>query len=462
MIDGNTHTSYFTPSPVLYKIDFLSQKLRKKQITMTSITQKNMSNDYTVLGNGKVSNVGLYKTGGNMVTEDWDANYVPDDWEDLEDDRAGYTDDEETNDDVDQGNTQAREARRKLLDNISEKTKQKQEEQQEQDALDCKEIKERLNWLEENKLKEKDTTLDHQEYPVLGASPPVKKEVAKPSFEIMQTKAVWTEVKGKKGKKTFQIGSGSAIAEKKKERYQQVAKTTEVRDKAFALLENKEELAKSLRKTTMCRSVGKTNQDGTPVKCPYGDRCNFAHSLDELQIRLCKFEDKCKFIYITPTGQIRNRKNCRACKAKHPGETDANYFARTGICKVAQPRTDSPKPIVLPKFSKAGAEKEKIRVAVETKEKMSKDKVASGGAGWSHMIKRTTIQSSPPPVSRSPSPMVHHPKKRKMSDGGSNTSSPAPESLPSQEVMKIPSEFMEKAIEIAMRMGKTNIRFECA
>ena len=460
MIDGNTYISYFIPFPALYKIDFFSQRLRKKQITMTSITQKNMSNDYTVLGNGKVSNVGLYKTGGNMVTEDWDATYVPDSWEDLEDDRAGYTDDENEDDentDVDQGNAQAREARRKLLDNISEKTKQKQVEQQEQDALDCKEIKERLNWLEENKPKEKDTTLNDQEYPALGASPPVKKEVAKPSFEIVQTKAVWTEVKHKKGKTTFQIGSGSAIAERKKERYQQIAKTTEVRDKAFALLENKEELAKSLKKTTMCRSVGKTNEDGTPAKCPHGDRCNFAHSLDELQIRLCKFEDRCKFIYTTPNGQIRNRKNCRACKAKHPGETDANYFTRTGICKVAQPRTDSPKPVVLPKFSKVGAAKEKVRVAVETKEKMTKDKETSGGAGWSHMIKRTTIQ--PPPVSRSPSPTIHYPKKRKMSGGGSDTPSPSP---PNQEVMKIPSEFMEKAIEMAMKMGKTNIRFECA
>jgi len=80
---------------------------------------------------------------------------------------------------------------------------------------------------------------------------------------------------------------------------------------------------KKFWKTTMCRSVG------TPVECPHGNRCNFAHSAVELQDRMCKFEDRCKVVYTTSDGQVRNRIDCKICTAKHPGETSASYIDRT-------------------------------------------------------------------------------------------------------------------------------------
>ena len=499
---------------------------------MTSTNQKNMQ---TVLGNGKVSNVGLYKTGGNMVTEDWDADYVPDNWEDREEEQDGWEDqemgeagysDEECFDDNEtekvQNSAHFLEARKVLLQNITDQTTRQVQEQQKQDVLDREAVKKVLNRVANETKTEDAMELDDHEYPELNASPTVKKQESKPGFEIVQTGgATWTEVKGKKGKQTFQLGAGSMIAERKKEKRQQFAKTNDVRDKAFALMENKEEMAKSLRKTTMCRSVGKTNANGTPAKCPYGDKCNFAHSLDELQIRMCKFEDRCRFIYTTPANEIRNRRGCKTCTSKHPNETDAGYFARTGICKIAKPRVVSPKPVVLPKFSKAGLVKEQARITTENKDKLTKDKQASGGTGWSHMMKRSAVKSSPSrspsPVaktpteidqgnfavgdrseadwvqrgvsvpgivinagltktqkkntqrkkvraatstvltSRSPSPVVA--KKRKMSGGAS---SPSPTTLPEATVMKVPAEFMGQAIEMAMKMGKTNIKFECA
>ena len=517
------------PFRVLYKIDFFSQQLRKVNI-MTSTNQKNMQ---TVHGNGTVSNTGLYNTGVNMAGDHEDN--VPDDWEDVaSDNEVFYDTDEETAERCDGpeyyggGNGQSD-------DEVGYSS------DEEENVFDCAEIKNALDHVEitpfkrtdlervqrgaledaisardalEQKITEaaaagrerdvehrrarENTTdnqnvvstedameLDNHEYPTLNATPVVKKQESKPGFEIVQTGgATWTEVKGKKGVQTFQLGT-SMIAERKKERRQQITKTNDVRDKAFALMENKEELAKSLRKTTMCRSVGKTNANGTPTKCPYGDRCNFAHSIDELQIRMCKFEDRCRFIYTTPANEIRNRRGCKTCTAKHSGETDAGYFARTGICKIAKPRVVSPKPVVLPRFSKAGLVKEQARVTTENKEKMTKDTQTSGGTGWSHMMKRSAVQSSPPPVSftttsRSPSPAT---KKRKMSGGLTNplfhqpgrtkfhigsrpdslADASSPTALPVEmTVMKVPAEFMGQAIEMAMKMGKTNIKFECA
>lgn len=90
------------------------------------------------------------------------------------------------------------------------------------------------------------------------------------------------------------------------------------RIKAFELLSNKEENAKRLVKTKMCRNMvekGKCNRN----------ICNFAHSATELNDPPCAFGRGCR------------RKN--VCKFKHPEESSEAYRER---CNIVVPQIPVP------------------------------------------------------------------------------------------------------------------------
>lgn len=59
--------------------------------------------------------------------------------------------------------------------------------------------------------------------------------------------------------------------------------------------------------------------------CRYGTKCGWAHSLDEL--KPCRFGNECRSIE-KRSGSFVNKKNCRTCKFKHPGETLKNICKR--------------------------------------------------------------------------------------------------------------------------------------
>lgn len=76
-------------------------------------------------------------------------------------------------------------------------------------------------------------------------------------------------------------------------------------------------------KTRMCNSVD-TNQ-----VCRHGEECRFAHSLEELVIRDCHFNDKCRFVKIKSGKLVNDGSN--TCRNRHPQESQDDFIKRTGL-----------------------------------------------------------------------------------------------------------------------------------
>lgn len=60
--------------------------------------------------------------------------------------------------------------------------------------------------------------------------------------------------------------------------------------------------------------------------CKYKDKCNFAHTFEELNIRECVYDDKCKLITVKD-GKIINN-SPKICSHKHRMETKDEFKKR--------------------------------------------------------------------------------------------------------------------------------------
>ena len=78
-------------------------------------------------------------------------------------------------------------------------------------------------------------------------------------------------------------------------------------------------------KTQFCKSL---TTEG--YKCVYNDKCNYAHSIDELRIRMCNYPDTCYKVYVNDKGYFRNCDK-QKCRFLHSEETKKNYVKRLGI-----------------------------------------------------------------------------------------------------------------------------------
>ena len=78
-------------------------------------------------------------------------------------------------------------------------------------------------------------------------------------------------------------------------------------------------------KTQFCKSLTTFG-----YKCVYKDKCNYAHSIDELRIRMCNYPDTCYKVYVNDKGYFRNCEN-QKCSFLHSEETKQNYVKRLGI-----------------------------------------------------------------------------------------------------------------------------------
>jgi len=74
-------------------------------------------------------------------------------------------------------------------------------------------------------------------------------------------------------------------------------------------------------KTQFCKSL----TDG--LKCVYGEKCNYAHSISELRITMCNYPDTCFKIYLNNEGELLNC-NKQKCRFLHSFETKENYIKR--------------------------------------------------------------------------------------------------------------------------------------
>lgn len=64
--------------------------------------------------------------------------------------------------------------------------------------------------------------------------------------------------------------------------------------------------------------------------CPYGVKCNYAHSISELNAVDCRFNDKCRFVQKKDDNWTNNTSENKICYFRHPGETDDSYNVRVG------------------------------------------------------------------------------------------------------------------------------------
>jgi hypothetical protein len=74
-------------------------------------------------------------------------------------------------------------------------------------------------------------------------------------------------------------------------------------------------------KTQICRSVSQK------IKCPYGEKCKYAHKINELNIKDCGFGINCKLVkYINK--QYVNTNTMKSCCYRHPSENNVNLYTR--------------------------------------------------------------------------------------------------------------------------------------
>lgn len=78
-------------------------------------------------------------------------------------------------------------------------------------------------------------------------------------------------------------------------------------------------------KTRICNSLDKNEV------CPHGEGCLFAHSLEELVIRDCHFNDKCRFVRIKSGKLVNDGESI--CRNKHSQESKDDFIRRTGLSR---------------------------------------------------------------------------------------------------------------------------------
>jgi hypothetical protein len=209
----------------------------------------------------------------------------------------------------------------------------------------------------------------------------------------------------------------------------------EQRTSAYEILADKEKLASSLAKSKMCSSVGKNEE------CQHGENCRFAHSLDELKISNCLFEQRCRFVRMSNGTLVNNGE--KVCFHKHPHETKETFMSRTGLDRY--------------KCTQACAQPSVERKTQPTVAQV--DQPRNPLAFWQPPPHVSVWHSSPP----IPPPTVDPPLSQPLVDEQTNT---VPEKLNDATtsdqilVIRVPKELANQALEIAMKSGKTRIQIE--
>jgi hypothetical protein len=78
-----------------------------------------------------------------------------------------------------------------------------------------------------------------------------------------------------------------------------------------------------------CTRVCKSIIDG--VDCKYGDKCQFAHSVEQLNVVACGFGAKCRNVRKNRLSGWENTKGVKMCQFIHPGEVTSSFCQRIGV-----------------------------------------------------------------------------------------------------------------------------------
>ena len=98
-----------------------------------------------------------------------------------------------------------------------------------------------------------------------------------------------------------------------------------VRQEAFTKLADVKKIGAQLTFTRMCESVA------SGKVCRHGAKCNFAHTMDQLQVGQCAFADQCRLVSKEVCGTWYSNCNKKVCRFQHAGETKENVFKRNGV-----------------------------------------------------------------------------------------------------------------------------------
>jgi hypothetical protein len=120
------------------------------------------------------------------------------------------------------------------------------------------------------------------------------------------------------------------------------------RTDGFNIISDPEKQKDELKFTSLCRSVL------TGKKC-YHTSCRFAHTIEQLQTRPCKFGQGCRFVRCVNDGLYTNINPKNPCSFFHPNETTEQMHARLGVPKKTTPvisKTVIVTPTIIPISSK--------------------------------------------------------------------------------------------------------------
>jgi hypothetical protein len=201
------------------------------------------------------------------------------------------------------------------------------------------------------------------------------------------------------------------------------------RKSAYDILADKERLATSLTKTRMCKSVDANEP------CQHGDECRFAHSLDELKISDCLFEQRCRFVRMSNGELINVDSTKKVCSHKHPHENIETFMRRTGFDRYKHVST---KVVVQP--------------APPFSPSQPPPPTSPPPSSQSQLVKVEQLKVEHPKVEH---PKVEHPKVEHINDVSKTQVLDNSDQI---LVIRVPKQLATQALEIAIKSGKSNVQ----
>lgn len=237
------------------------------------------------------------------------------------------------------------------------------------------------------------------------------------------------------------------------------------RTEAYEILADKEKLASSLTKSKMCSSVDKNEE------CQHGENCRFAHSLDELKISNCLFEQRCRFVRMSNGKLVNNGE--KVCSHKHPHETKETFMSRTGLDRFKCPPQSveqKAQPQVVQSFCQQPHppltfwEQPPPQPTFWHQQTTGNQQPPPQPAFWHPPPPppQPTVDQQPPP----PPTFWHPPPPPLPQPTVVQQTNKLPETLNDATtsdqilVIRVPKELANQALEIAMKSGKTRVQIE--
>ena len=240
-----------------------------------------------------------------------------------------------------------------------------------------------------------------------------------------------------------------------------------IRSDAFAKLDNKDELARSLKCTKACKNVITKTAEGDFGTC-YREICSFAHSADEWQPPKCQFGSTCRLLHGRNNNNGIIYTNTK-CKFIHDNENIKDWKNRTeqDIPDLPPTNEKSRKPI-----SKPTPPNTPLKSSINVAEYVS-DTLTVPNNVWNTLSNGKTVNDKPPintpkrdldSQSSNTDIDVNHTKNNQKYHKSHSKSKPhncQESNNQSFQIIRVPTNELAKiAIKAALERGVLNIQVE--